>query len=327
MSSQIPKDARYNPSCTKFESCSEGESIAAVYDYVGAVYGDKGRVQRDGILTPEERSYVESTFGRLEGKKGVQEYLSKARQIFFKKYAQKEMPYCEGDKSSLVRYKHPRFREGVTLGAGHTCGDNYGEMYVKSGLELQIASNPKKVVFLVEGWTQAVGRSRLQEHLLIARIALALKIPVYEGLVGQNSEEAIQRVGLTRMEAAVATAMILYEDMVETAKKQNLTFDPVNMLAQKIQDTALFYGLDAMALVAEFNKLNAILPGEDMRSALIRVRGICQERFSKLLRATNELSPDHARGVLAKTKADLAVFILGLDHLSYVRKVYEKGRP
>src|SRR5262245_43335478 len=89
----LEKDIPYRRSCLLDAACPSEERKGAIYGYVGAIYGEKGKVQfleADGKqkLTIQEKQYVEGKFGRISEAalgvpKGVLPYLSNAKAVFF----------------------------------------------------------------------------------------------------------------------------------------------------------------------------------------------------------------------------------------------------
>src|SRR4029450_12364348 len=66
----VEKDTPYRRNCLLDDACPPEERKASIYDYVGSVYGEKGKVQfleADGKqkLTVPEKHYVEEKFGRI----------------------------------------------------------------------------------------------------------------------------------------------------------------------------------------------------------------------------------------------------------------------
>jgi len=147
------KATTYSLDCLKkSDGCIFTEYQAAVYDYVGALYGgEPDKVLIDEKLLPRERKSVEKVFGKLSDKQGTAKFLSQARELFFKKgrYQQEPSYKCQG--MALKQFSSPSKGEGFLIGTVHGCLKEQGEILFSEGLELDIASSSDQWVFFIEG--------------------------------------------------------------------------------------------------------------------------------------------------------------------------------
>lgn len=323
-----PPEIDYRRSCLN-ATCPWDEKQAAIYDYVGSTYGSPGKVQFSEAtgrqrLTPAERIYVESTFGRLTGAGEVSPYLTRAHSVFLRQLGTSEPRHCP--QVPPVSVSHPRFGEGLVLYGAHGCGEAHAQQLSKSGMELAIAAQPQGWTFFIEGQapdapplTQGAKHEAEAEGKLLARIAGTLQIPLKEALKYNPShpkvlEEAQLGSNYSRNDFIVANIIILLSAKLTENPRQ----DQGQLLTIIVEDYAPYFGIDRSDLKKEVNAF-LIKYGRDQGPEAMR-------RMNILLETSNTLSGAALRRELETAatgeSAPKSLYLVGLKHLEMVREVY-----
>lgn len=90
----IIMNTEYGRACAISRVCSENVIIAQIYDYVGAVYGQPNKVAYDGVLTDQEKQYVETELGRLTQLDQIASFLEQTRTKFLRRIGSQPNPEC-----------------------------------------------------------------------------------------------------------------------------------------------------------------------------------------------------------------------------------------
>lgn len=318
-----PTGVQYRTVCVKSERCPTHERVAAVYDYVGAVYGDQERIQYDGLLTATECSYVVSTFGPLSTTVEVSTYISTAQQKFLHAHRRDSVRrYCSESKHFHVgRVKHKQLGEAFFLGGLHHCGDQFGEMYT-NGIELDVAASPQAWVFLIEDF-QDVGTANVdqdrknadEEYLLFTHIAQVLRIPRYSSVVSQHSAPVLAELakqGITDEEFAVAWTFNCVNEgrYLEHVSKSNEGF-LIDVCARFYAGAFLFDPHTFREAVRIFSQQ----PDHEQR-----LKKIGEEAVD----ASNKLSATEVRAIVSQHKGKKYFFQFGVKHQPIVEEVFGK---
>ena len=188
---------QYNRKCLTASTCDAEQRRAAIYDYVGAVYGQKGKVKYDGRLTEAERKYAEEMFGKLTEWNLISSYLANAKEIYYRKFANKQPEGNVCTKSSNFHFQTVKKACGGSvdikmLAAHHGCFFQSALIYSYNVTELDVAAAPEKWVFGIEGSRSALMRKHAPETFgYLFRIAEALNIPVFDPILTPSAKQVI----------------------------------------------------------------------------------------------------------------------------------------
>ncbi|MFO1519178.1 MAG: hypothetical protein U1F57_05900 [bacterium] len=328
-----PADVSYRRNCLVDSSCAAGERQAAIYDYVGAMYGEEGRVRfletnGNQHLSPSEREYVERTFGRLTSPSQVDGFLTKSHSVFFQRSFFPTPKKCP--EEPVVKLLHPQFGEGLVLYGAHGCGEAHGKQLSQSGMEWAIAANSQGWTFFVEGeagagWLDGEKKAidMGPEVKLVKRMGEVLQIPVKEALVfnpthPQVLEEAAKKSGYTREELIVGAVFQVFLSLYLQDPRANQGA----VMTQAVDNAAPYFKIDRKKLADAMNDFLIKYGRDQVKES--------KKRMDVLVDFSNQLSLSPLRKelqTLSERKDALpakALFLVGQAHLDLVKKAYEK---
>lgn len=329
------REIPYEPRCLTDASCDWVERQAGIYDYVGAVYGEKGKVQfteGDGKqrLLPLEKAYVEGRFGplsesALKETRGTAPYFSKAHDLFFKELKYPQDPSCAQEPDSApLRWIHPQFASADVFYGMHGCGKKYADQFLKSGVELSVAAEPEKWTFFLESHGLPIfDKVQLEEMALFTRIADTLKIPLknpvsYRATSLEVRTEAAKKSKYTVEDFAVA----LVFQVAAHASRQNPFEDPQTIFRGVINGLAPELKMDSTDL---FDRTRLYL----RKYPKLKDQAEESDRRAKILAETaNRMSRANLSMALQETKNDgHNLFVVGSNHVEMIRSVYSDQSP
>lgn len=323
------QDQGYRRTCLTDASCPAAEREASFYDYVGGVYGEKGRVHfgkagEAQVLTVGERRYVTDKFGVY--KIGDAEtYLSKAQAAYFRDLKFPPDPACRNEPARTPpSFRHPQWGSALVLHGRHGCGQNYAAQFLKSGVELSIAANPAPWRFFLESYgTDIAKKVKLEEMALFTRVAETLDIPLANPLPYQASslevrQEAAKVSKYTVEDFAVA---MVFQIAAESAK-QNPAIPPPVIFQKVIEGMAPELKMDSDQLfkntrlfLREFPTMQGQLEESD-------------RRIQHLVDTSNKVNRRALEKLAAESKDGPAqsLFVLGSNHVDLVKQVYSSEK-
>lgn len=307
-------------------STSDERFQAALYDYVGAVYGDENQVEFDGELTLDEKEYVETTFGEYIPRSGAVAYLTEAKRIFFESINTTPVQddydvRCNkfADQFDTINYSNPVFGSAYLLMGAHSCGETFGKMYSK--IELEIASDSDNWLFFIEGSkaTDLIKASSPKESFLLQHIANRLGINVEDAVAQPYDKmilEALQReYGYTAFDVAMlscATSSIerFKKESAQTQEKQFAIID------KQAKGMAKLFSQDKDEIVKR------------VKDFLKQGPGSVQPKIKKFVEdyktVSNQLSPEKVKGILKEQDNKHALCQFGAAHRDITDAVYAK---
>jgi hypothetical protein len=332
------KDVFYDRGCLLNLSCPTEERKAAIYDYVGAVYGETGKVQfteagRPQKLTPIEKHYVEEKFGRLIGSSvadpdNVKQYLSRTKEIFFSDLHFPQDSFCPREPDSPpLKFSHPKLGEGIVFYGRHGCGAKYADQFLKSGVELSLAVEPEPWTFFLESYgTEVAQKVKLEEMELFTRIARTLNIPLQNPLPRQASslevrKEAAKNSKYTPEDFAVAFVF----QTAAFAASQNPGLDPQMVFRDVIRRMAPEFKMEPDDL---FVKTRDFL----RRFPLLKDQNEESDRRGRILAETsNRMNQKELAENLKQRSQDRknpkALFVVGTNHAEMIQSIYSNKDP
>lgn len=214
----------YRPSCFGDSSCPEPEQVAAVHDLAGALYGERGMVTFDRVLTPEERHHVQASFGLLTNPYGSTDYLRRARERFLRR--EQILPSAVG-MGRMEQSELPFFKGGFYL-----VGDPFycDPPTPCDGIFFSIAQDPSR-------WRLVIDHFALLEFMpdslneTFSRIASVLNVPTIDPFPPPWDEKILgelrETYEITPVESAVRFAFMALSDLAARAPDKNINaFDP-----------------------------------------------------------------------------------------------------
>lgn len=321
-------DQVYRRSCLIDSTCSNAEREAALYDYVGAIYGEKGKVHfgkpgNTQILTVPERSYVVGKFGAVKlGETDA--YLSNAQSIFFRDLKFPADPACRaevGDKPPL--FSNSGLGTAVVLHGRHGCGQSYADQLMKGGIELSIAADPKPWRFYLESYgTEIAKKVALEEMSLFTRMAEILEIPLANPLPLQASSLEVRQEAAKTSKYSVedfATAIVF--QIAANAAQQNPQIHPMTIFRSVIDKMAPELKMKSEDLfektrlfLKEFDKMRDQLEESDRRL----------KHLADTANRVNFLSLKNQMPV-SKDAPARSLFVVGSNHVDLVRDLYSSN--
>ncbi|HEX5033000.1 MAG TPA: hypothetical protein VFW62_00850 [bacterium] len=323
------QDQGYRRICLTDANCPASEREASIYDYIGAVYGEKGRVHfgKPGeaqVLTVGERRYVTEKFGIY--KIGDSEaYLSKAQAVFFRDLRFPPDPDCQNEPARASSgFRHVEWGSALVLHGRHGCGQNYADQFLQSGVELSIAANPAPWRFYLESYGSDIAKKvKLEEMELFTRIGETLGVPLANPLPYQASSLEVRKEAATTSKYTVEdfAAAIVFQ-IAANAAKQNPQVNPRAIFSDVIDRMA-----PALKMTTEqlFEKTRLFL------REFPTMQGQLEEsdrRLKHLADTANQVN----RGALAKLVAESkdgsrqSLFVLGSNHVDLVKQVYSSEK-
>ncbi len=323
-------DLAYRRICLTDASCPNAEREASVYDYVGAVYGEKGRVHfgKPGeaqVLTVAERSYVTGKFGTY--KIGETEaYLSKAQAVFFRDLKFPPDPNCGAQPSDTPPvFKNAQWGSALVLHGMHGCGQSYADQFLKDGVELSIAANPTPWRFYLESYgTDIAKKVKLEEMELFKRLGETLEVPLANPLPYQASSLEVRTEAAKTSKYTVEdfAAAIVFQ-IAANAARQNPQVPPMTIFQKVIDQMAPELKMNSDKL---FNKTRLFLrefptmQGQNEES---------DRRLKHLADTANLVNRSALEKLVAEPKDGSAqrLFVVGSNHVNLVKQVYSLPPP
>jgi len=323
---------QYRKECILYADCPLEESIAAVYDYVGSVYGELETAEYDDVLTLKEREAVEKKFGVLTRGDQIVGYVSRARTDFLERYSLGiSHPGCK-DPSLFRYYATSAVGDSngvVALGGHHLCGKEYGDMYFSRGVELAVASDPSYFVFFIENYEEialmsgAFINSPVQEYALFNQIAESLGIPILDAVpLNAYSDEVLTELEERHQVSREEVAVLFTHYIIDSSSKQLgelegwqyylLLYGTALLIAPELEmdpEDLMDYTL---AYWSEANDLE----GYDLYDYL-NYQKIAQEHVVSLVTGlANELSLPVVKESLKQYPNRTPIFIIGSGHMN-----------
>lgn len=320
----MANNIQYNFQCILGAPCSEEGYVAQIYDYIGAVFGEEGKVQYDGILTPAERVYVERKFGELAKsptpRSDSKSFLSNSRNIFFRDTHAKVSVNvdCNPSEFSFNQYETKTLGKGFVIGGTHTCGIEFSNLYLSHSIEEEVAANAGGWVFFVEGSSPVANNDNdFSDLLYFNRIATKLSIPMLDPIIPITDEkvlkEAEKRTNLHKIDFAVASVLLNGAELDLSVR-------------QSVLEEAELYKIDPKKLAARVSEFTRSSSKLNKRESLAKMDQL-DKRRRVLLGISNELTTLHVKELLEKSGRRKALFIIGGAHVPAIEAVYKKITP
>lgn len=318
-------DVSYQKSCVKnSRTCSPEEHIAAVYDYVGALYGEEGNVNFDGTLTDAEKSYVVEKFGELTNLNG-KAYIQMARfEFMIGKTDGSDFVACDKNVDSHSYSSDALGFVRAVVGM-HNCLSVYLRKFPIED-ELAIASSPDSWLFFIEGYDPSL-EPGAPEFYYFYRLANILGIQVFDPTPFTiNSPEVIEETayesGYSEIELLSA---LLAQDIIAAQEEGNFNSKKNQIVARynRLAQTLGYKEEDLSAALSSY----MIRHGNDLE----RMREDSNEKILLLVQYSNRHSKEVVRETLFqhrdlpapfKTKFN-SLFIMGGLHLDMLRDLYK----
>ncbi len=208
-------ETTYSKICLGLEACTDEQFESALYDYVGAVYGETVGEKTDGLqnsdefikptdgdeiesrfdgrLTANEKEYVTRKFGTLTRSgahytsRDYLDYLSNAKKVFFGDMADFTIHDCSKLNFVFNDQFHSVLGYGAAIGGGHHCGWNFANLYSHIGLNLGPSDNP-----LIKGGLEAAIAINPQEWIFfVESIGYGKRTPQEETYFFRNVADAL----------------------------------------------------------------------------------------------------------------------------------------
>lgn len=321
----------YNSHCFAFSPCSQGASIAGIYDYVGAVYGEAGKVKFDGELTDAEKAYVLEKFGELADLNALPAYMKQARQYLFDHVTEyrvmKDIGLCQPEKFSLSEGTHPVYGEALVLAGAHACGALYGELFAP--IEFEIAQAPEDWVLFVENVHHSRKNRFTLEQILFLRLAERLGIELHDPILPMNHPtilKELEKKGIKKLVFACYITALAY-----TKAQKNLiaTEGEEAVRDQKKSDQLFRDHID------QFSELFGV-PLEELRrgakrllnlpdNEFIAAQNIADQLIAEYGQLADELSPPLVQESLQKSSKSRVFFQIGEGHLPVPKALFTLG--
>lgn len=183
---------RYRFTCIDDDSCSEEEQIAAIYDYVHAVYGSFGNGSYNEVLEHDEHDQVVAQFGSIASVDRADEYIAHARTVYLTSLRSgvHGRAFCQHSGFFQTFSHSKQDMSVVAIGGAHHCGDEYGNLLAP--LERRIASQPGAWLFFIENMNDQVLPP--EEVVMLKKIASVLGNTPFDPIVAYYDERVVSDV-------------------------------------------------------------------------------------------------------------------------------------
>lgn len=343
----------YPKTCINNAACSVEQRQNAIYDYVGAVYSRSPAANYDGELRAEEKAAVIQKFGSLQSlsETDVRAYLEKARKDFLEpsRFNANQMGLCSRTEFfPYTKLRHPQLGKGQFLGFPHgNCGVEVGALYFAKGMELEVAAQPEKWVFFIEGHgpNTYMGRQLQQkdgEQILFQSIAEKLGIPIYNATPFNTTGYETLKAASQKYSTPVTDylSMITFGLMILKIKQTRM---PVVYWKEYVgsvqQDFAANYNINPEILREEFFKyINAGKVPENRsqeaevwnkiaydKQAIAAAGSREKELMGHLIERSNEINIAELKQKLAShPERKQAFYLAGPKHQNLVEAIYSR---
>ena len=349
----LAKSVSYAKSCLSGTECTAEQREAGVRDYALAVYASRPEAKFDGLFSVAEKNRSLALWGAPRGDTGLEAYLTKAHNTYLQGHADPNSRiYCA--QSSLYHFVRARDESGKTAAAllgPHQCGAQYAELFVKSGVELEIAARQEDWIFFIESsrqqqyWEQQ-GMKPVEEYALFGRVAEELNIPVVNPLVPLDDPAvagAMKEHGLSPLEYSVTLAVARINDGFPATPEQVRDLNALSPEEQIKTRLALLQtyftvpdprniNTNALAKIFGFPQRDFYVacksfvtpgPGEDPVAFFQGLKKKLSERADQAIAVSNRLSAQRVREELGKSPKSKALFQMGADHQVILETVYD----
>lgn len=323
-----PSDRVYRRSCLQDESCPLPEREAALMDYVGAVYGEAGRVKFTSpndtfVLTPAEETYVLNTFGR-PGKppEGIRSFLGRGADVFLSQRSYMEHPMCSTDRGKApIQFTDSQLGMGVVLYGFHGCAKNYLDQLKRSGLELSMGANPENWAFFLEGHGGKKSEFILYEFEFFEKVANVLKIPLHNAVPVRTFHKkviqlAMEKTNYVEMDFTVAA---VFQGVVGRMR-ENPNADPLQMERTMAELMAPDFGQKPEVVLKALHQFLQKYP------TFLEAGTESDRRIMVLAEISNQLSREQLKDKIegiAKEKPNLkSLFVIGAGHKDLIQEIY-----
>ncbi|MFO1519060.1 MAG: hypothetical protein U1F57_05290 [bacterium] len=325
-------DTVYRRACLTDTACPPSEKEAALYDFIGAVYGEKGRTEflsagGASVLSASERSYVSGKFGFFNPGLDTAAYLAQARSKFIKDLNFPPDPACRLEPpSSPLKFQHPELGMAVVLGGRHGCGKQYADAFMKSGVELSMGAESAPWAFFLEGYgTEISKKVKLEEMELFGRMAETLHIPLLNPLPYAASSLAVRKEASKGSEYTpedFAVAMVYQVAATEALQNPGIPFPVVfEEVNKKMAPVLEMKPEDLFEKTRLFLRKFPSMNDQQQES---------NKRIMRLAETSNRMSRTELIQTLQNraktTKNPMSLFVVGANHAELIRSIYEAGK-
>ncbi len=299
---------------------------AAFYDYVQSTYYLNGSYE--GVLTKEEKQFVDSKGIKIGTSEKISWGMSYARRSFFQGIDPTKNLFggCRA-QTKAFQVTDKTYGTAWAIGSAHNCPDQFDTFFTP--IELEIAAHPDQWVLFLEVGTDVFNT---MEAVYFNRLNERLGIPIYSPLFRMEHEEVLRtfnkRYHRNREDVAFnLTLMNVYrsrdhkiEGLFEGDKIANID----SLLRNKdvlsmVQENATLFKVDEKTILKRLKTyLTAIKNLKDVENDIVSF-------MNQYVEIANELAPPYIAEILKNNPGKKALFVVGEKHLPAIQKTYKNS--
>ncbi len=348
-----PQGVSYERRCISDASCTEEQRVAAVSDYLSAVYGNNNSFQYDNVLTPVEGAHAK-TYGPTVNLSQLPQLFHRAQGSALQSFISPAQPALCNNLSlwHLLKGSDASLGAATAIGGVHHCFSQFATIFNAAKVEQEIAANPQDWIFFVE-ISQEMEHAKKQgkdvrkdEVALIYQIADRLNIPKENPVVPYNSEpvmKALEAKGISRTEQATAWVVFhLLTDITSTlvqrkdfkqkppAQLKKMAYDilksyfaPGAVRHPVITGSLQVYGLNADSFYKACQNFIKPRPGESTGAALDRIQKKTTATMEQGTKLATQLTVQHIQAKLKQHGRKQALYQMGVMNAPVLKQIYK----